>query len=84
MITVEDARALVKEFEDNKKNEFTQKVKNFCDTVISPLIEEKAKEGKRFAGLEVDPQYICGVLEELKQQNWSCYICGNKRIEIRW
>lgn len=84
MITVENAKALVKEFEDNKKNEIAQRVKNFCDTVVSPAIEENAKVGKHFAEVEVDPQYIYEVLAELKHQNWGCFICGTKCIEIRW
>ena len=84
MITVENAKALVKEFEDNRKNEIAQRVKNFCDTVVSPAIEEKAKEGKHFAEVEVDPQYIYEVLAELKSQGWGCFICGAKHIEIRW
>ena len=84
MITLEKAKALVKEFEDNKKNELAQRVKNFCDTVVSPAIEENAKEGKRFADVEVDPQYIYEVLAELKQQGWCCFIFGAKYIAIRW
>jgi hypothetical protein len=84
MITVEKAQAMVKEFEDNRKNEIAQRVKNFCDTVVSPAIEENAKEGKYFVEVEVDPKYIYEVLEELKLQGWGCFICGAKRIEIRW
>ena len=84
MITVENAKALVKEFEDNRKNEIAQRVKNFCDTVVSPAIEENAKVGKHYAEVEVDPQYIYEVLAELKHQGWGCFICGAKCIEIRW
>ena len=84
MITVENAKALVKEFEDNRKNEIAQRVKNFCDTVVSPAIEENAKVGKHYAEVEVDPQYIYEVLAELKSQGWGCFICGAKHIEIRW
>ena len=51
MITVEKAKALVKEFEDNRKNEIAQRVKNFCDTVVSPAIEENAKVGKHLRGI---------------------------------
>jgi hypothetical protein len=84
MITVEKAQAMVKEFEDNRKNEIAQRVKNFCDTVVSPAIEENAKVGKRFVEVEVDPHYIYEVSAELKQQGWGCSIGGTKRIEIRW
>ena len=84
MITLEKAKALVKEFEDNKKNELAQRVKNFCDTVVSPAIEENAKIGKHFADVEVDPQYIYEVMAELKRQGWICLICRLKYITIHW
>lgn len=84
MITVEKAQAMVKEFEDNKKNELAQRVKNFCDTVVSPAIEENAKIGKHFADVEVDPQYIYEVMAELKRQGWICLICRLQYITIHW
>ena len=84
MITVENARVLVKEFEDNKKNELAQKIQNFCDTVVSPAIEENAKMGKRFATVEVDPNHTYDVLAELKKQSWNCFLYGANKIEIVW
>ena len=84
MITVENAKALVKEFEGNRKNELAQRVQDFCDTVVSPAIEEQAKKGNRYVLVEVDLNYIYDVLAELKKQGWNCFTYSVNKIEIMW
>lgn len=83
-MTKESAIATVHKFYEDKKAAKVRKAEEFCNTVVDPKIEEKAKEGERevlFIG--IDDDYIYEICAIVKKQGFFASIQGTSMI-VKW
>jgi hypothetical protein len=84
MITVTEAKARTAEAREREANLYEEKIREFCENEVSPIIQLKADNGGTYAKIECAPRFQAGIVAYLRGQSWEVACLGSNFIEIRW
>jgi hypothetical protein len=84
MIKVNEAKANVARFLEEKKAKFDEAVNDYCETIATEKIKEASYNGFTTIPLEVEAKYQSAIGNKLREAGFKASFIGATIIRVDW